>query len=339
MVDYAHMAGLLAKDLADHLERQVVDQAQQHHVAVIFLEAPKLLLQQAVFGTGLHGGSATPAIADIGLHLSRRFNRLIRYRQGDEEFGLAVTVGNQVARRAIQERPEVRHFAAIRDIGPGLEKGLTGHVLRVFFGRKFERRKPIHGLHVAVIELGEGLWIPFGAETKQEILVNQWSHKQVDPTLRDLSANSFDEYGIRKISLFRLNDQGVKGSKSLPLFVHNSVDKYQVSELDGFMTSPLPNANPESSDPVRVSISEAARLFGIHARTIRRAISTGEIRYIVVRGRYKIHFGSLVSWSQQSAGVRRKRDEKGIGQWVDQWKIKNVKFSPREPGVKKETSR
>ncbi len=82
---------------------------------------------------------------------------------------------------------------------------------------------------------------------------------------------------------------------------------------------------------VRVSVSEAARLFGINARTIRRAITFGEIRYIVVRGRYKLHFGSLVLWSQRSVTVRNKRDSRGIGQWVDQWKIKNAKFSPRAP--------
>jgi len=82
---------------------------------------------------------------------------------------------------------------------------------------------------------------------------------------------------------------------------------------------------------VRVSIGEAARLFGINARTIRRAIRTGEIRYIVVRGRYKLHFGSLVAWSQRATTVRNKRDAKGIGQWVDQWKITNTKFSPRPP--------
>lgn len=91
---------------------------------------------------------------------------------------------------------------------------------------------------------------------------------------------------------------------------------------------PLQNNEPEV---VRVSISEAARLFGIHQRTIRRAIATGEIRYIIVRGRYKLHFGSLIIWSQRATTIRNKRDTRGIGQWVDQWKIKNTKYSPREP--------
>lgn len=92
-----------------------------------------------------------------------------------------------------------------------------------------------------------------------------------------------------------------------------------------------PRNNEET--PVRVSISEAAALFGVHARTVRRAISAGELRYVIVRGRYKIHFGSLVSWSQKAPTVRNKRDNQGIGQWVDQWKIKNIKFSPRPPTV------
>ena len=91
-----------------------------------------------------------------------------------------------------------------------------------------------------------------------------------------------------------------------------------------------PNERIEA-EPVRVSVSEAARLFGVSARTVRRAITSGEIRYIVVRGRYKLHFGSLVTWSQRATAVRHKRDQRGIGQWVEQWKIKNPKFSPRPP--------
>lgn len=90
------------------------------------------------------------------------------------------------------------------------------------------------------------------------------------------------------------------------------------------------NASAETN-AVRVSISEAARLFGVNPRTIRRAIAAGEIRYIIVRGRYAILFESLVNWSQRQATVRNKRDANGIGQWVDQWKIKNPKFSPRTP--------
>lgn len=84
-------------------------------------------------------------------------------------------------------------------------------------------------------------------------------------------------------------------------------------------------------EPVRVSVSEAARLFGVNPRTVRRALTAGDIRYIVVRGRYRIHFESLVRWSQRQTTVRNKRDAKGIGQWVDQWKIRNPKFSPRPP--------
>ena len=82
---------------------------------------------------------------------------------------------------------------------------------------------------------------------------------------------------------------------------------------------------------VRVSISEAARLFGVHPRTIRRAISAKKIRYIIVRGRYRVHFESLVHWSQEQPTIRNKRDNNGIGQWVGTWKIRNQKFSPRPP--------
>ncbi|MEO5928017.1 MAG: helix-turn-helix domain-containing protein [Patescibacteria group bacterium] len=95
----------------------------------------------------------------------------------------------------------------------------------------------------------------------------------------------------------------------------------------------LDAADVQEATAVRVSVSEAARLFGVNPRTIRRAMAAGEVRYIVVRGRYSIHFESLVNWSQRQTTVRNKRDSKGIGQWVDHWKIKNPKFSPRAPGA------
>ena len=82
---------------------------------------------------------------------------------------------------------------------------------------------------------------------------------------------------------------------------------------------------------IRVSISEAARLFGVNPRTIRRAIQHQELRYIVVRNRYKILFSSLVNWSQERPTILRRRNERGIGQWIEKWKIHNTLYSPRAP--------
>lgn len=79
---------------------------------------------------------------------------------------------------------------------------------------------------------------------------------------------------------------------------------------------------------IRVSISEAARLFGIDQKTIRRAIKNQELKYIVVQGRYKLHFESLLAWSQSKVTVRNKLNQKGLGQYVDNWKIKNKLYSP-----------
>jgi len=82
------------------------------------------------------------------------------------------------------------------------------------------------------------------------------------------------------------------------------------------------------NNPIRVSISEAAKLFGVDPHTIRRAIKREELLYIVVQGRYKINFESLVKWSQNRTTVKNKMEQNGIGQYVDKWKISNKKFSP-----------
>ncbi|HAT03345.1 MAG TPA: hypothetical protein DCS29_01020 [Candidatus Magasanikbacteria bacterium] len=85
---------------------------------------------------------------------------------------------------------------------------------------------------------------------------------------------------------------------------------------------------------VRVSISEAARLFGVNPQTIRRAIKSKEITYVVVAGRYKINFESLVKWSQEKTTVKNKTEKFGIGQYVDKWKIKNTLYSPSVKSIK-----
>lgn len=92
---------------------------------------------------------------------------------------------------------------------------------------------------------------------------------------------------------------------------------------------------PEPKEIIRVSISEAARLFGVNPQTIRRAVRDQEITYVVVGGRYKINFESLVKWSQRKVTVKHKSDKQGIGQFVDKWKISNTLYSPSTKAVKK----
>lgn len=84
---------------------------------------------------------------------------------------------------------------------------------------------------------------------------------------------------------------------------------------------------------IRLAISEAAKIFGISQRTIRRAILAGEITYVVVQGRYKLNFESLLHWSQRTTTVKNKRDNQGIGQFVDQWKINAKLYSPNPKNI------
>lgn len=100
-------------------------------------------------------------------------------------------------------------------------------------------------------------------------------------------------------------------------------------------TSSAPQDVP-GKEVIRVSISEAARLFGVNPQTIRRAIKDQEITYVVVAGRYKINFESLVKWSQRKTTVKNKTNQRGIGQFVDRWKIHNTLYSPSNKLVKPE---
>ena len=84
----------------------------------------------------------------------------------------------------------------------------------------------------------------------------------------------------------------------------------------------------QNENIIRVSVSEAARLFGVSSKTIRQALGEEKLKYIVVKGRYKINFSSLIEWSRQSTRRSNQLDSQGIGQYIDKWKIKNKKYSP-----------
>ena len=92
---------------------------------------------------------------------------------------------------------------------------------------------------------------------------------------------------------------------------------------------------PENKQ-IRLTISQAANLFGVSSKTIRRAISNQEIRYIVVRGVYKVLFESVLKWSQDRIKIKNKLSSHGIGQFVDKWKIKNRLYSPNPKAIPKE---
>ncbi len=87
--------------------------------------------------------------------------------------------------------------------------------------------------------------------------------------------------------------------------------------------------------PLRVSVSEAARLFGVSTKTIRTAIKNEDLHYIVVNGRYKLNFDSLIKWSQLSTRRHTQFNNQGLGQYVDKWKITNKKYSPNPELIKK----
>lgn len=86
---------------------------------------------------------------------------------------------------------------------------------------------------------------------------------------------------------------------------------------------------------IRLSVSEAAKIFGISQQTIRRAIKMRSIAYIVVRNRYRLSFISLLQWSQGQTSTKNKLAKKGIGQFVESWSIRNKRFAPHPENVRR----
>jgi len=72
---------------------------------------------------------------------------------------------------------------------------------------------------------------------------------------------------------------------------------------------------------IKLSPSQAGKLFGVSERSIRRAIKNKQLPVTVHNSRYQIDFYDLLLWSEQLPNRQYKRDNLGIGQFIEKWII------------------
>jgi excisionase family DNA binding protein len=78
--------------------------------------------------------------------------------------------------------------------------------------------------------------------------------------------------------------------------------------------------NTQIGKPIFLSVSEAAKLTGIGNKTVRRAIESTTVKFIVKQNRYFIDIGSLVRFMLATTKRKNKFNTDGLGQYVDKWK-------------------
>ena len=74
------------------------------------------------------------------------------------------------------------------------------------------------------------------------------------------------------------------------------------------------------SNKLWLSVTQAAKLLGVEQKTIRRAIKTKEVLYLIEGNRYSLEMGSLLGWAHQSPRLKNKLGRDGIGKFVKEWK-------------------
>ena len=81
-----------------------------------------------------------------------------------------------------------------------------------------------------------------------------------------------------------------------------------------------PVAKKRNDRQIWLSVSESAKLGGIDAKTVRRAIKNKKIKYKVCGNRYAIRLYSLIEFVHENAKLRNKFYHCGLGQYIDKFK-------------------
>ncbi len=72
----------------------------------------------------------------------------------------------------------------------------------------------------------------------------------------------------------------------------------------------------EISSPLWFSVSSSAKIGGVDPKTIRRALkSDSGLKYKIIKDRYKIELGSLLSFLNKNTKLKNKLNKNGLGQY------------------------
>jgi hypothetical protein len=73
----------------------------------------------------------------------------------------------------------------------------------------------------------------------------------------------------------------------------------------------------EIASPLWFSVSSSAKIGGVDPKTIRRALkSDSSLKYKIVKDRYKIELGSLLSFLNKKTKLKNKLNKNGLGQYL-----------------------
>jgi hypothetical protein len=79
------------------------------------------------------------------------------------------------------------------------------------------------------------------------------------------------------------------------------------------------NIAKEAINPIWLSVSESAKIGGVTAKTIRRAIESRGVKYKIVNNRYFIELASLVNYLYSTTKLQNKLNSHGIGQYIREY--------------------
>ena len=126
-----------------------------------------------------------------------------------------------------------------------------------------------------------------------------------------------------------------KPNFSLKVDKNDSLSENQISPNKDQLISPEPENKPTSltkneieevilknpiANPIWLSVSEAAKISGVNTKTIRRAIQSGKIKYIINKDRYQVGLKSLILYLNTNTKLKNKLMFNGIGQYIKGWR-------------------
>ena len=77
----------------------------------------------------------------------------------------------------------------------------------------------------------------------------------------------------------------------------------------------------KNKEKIYINIQEASKISGISNKTIRKSLKSNELSYFFENGKYSLELENFLKWIFQSPRKTNMMNTKGIGRFIETWKI------------------
>lgn len=143
-------------------------------------------------------------------------------------------------------------------------------------------------------------------------------HDAPEKNINNIIKTSQASYPAHTTNSFIEKKKEIKNNDSI---LENPSDLKQINKQNKTKNIVKKIEKTKNIEKIYINIQEASKISGISTNTIRKSLKSNELSYFFEKGKYSIELENFLKWIFQSQRKINIINTKGIGKYIETWKI------------------